>query len=65
MMIQKTPAEGAYCSLIAATAPSLDGVGGLYLVNGKAYKPGKAALDTAAAERLWKISEELTGLKRQ
>ncbi|MCD0158970.1 oxidoreductase [Deinococcus sp. 6GRE01] len=67
----KTPAQGASTSVWAATAPELDGVGGLFLedlqqstpLDGAnpsplfGYKPH--ALDGDSARRLWTLSEEL------
>ncbi|CAA2157999.1 Rhamnolipids biosynthesis 3-oxoacyl-[acyl-carrier-protein] reductase [Methylobacterium brachiatum] len=68
----KTPAQGAATQVWAATAPLLDGLGGLYcedcdvavqaeaadepFVGVKAY-----AADSEEAERLWALSVELTG----
>ncbi|MCJ2058299.1 SDR family NAD(P)-dependent oxidoreductase [Methylobacterium sp. J-048] len=67
----KTPAQGAATQVWAATAPQLDGLGGLYcedcdvavraeaadepFVGVKAY-----AVDPGEAERLWALSVELT-----
>lgn len=67
----KTPAQGAGTSVWAATAPELDGVGGLFLEDLQqstpldeaspsplfGYKPH--ALDADSARRLWTLSEEL------
>lgn len=67
----KQPAQGAATQVWAATAPELEGRGGLYLedchvagpspeVNAPAgYAPW--ALDAAGAERLWGMSEEMVG----
>lgn len=61
--------EGAATQLYAATAPELDGKGGLYLedcqVSGVEPCPGGAgcapwAFDDAGAARLWMLSEEWT-----
>jgi len=67
----KTPEQGASTSVWAATAPELEGIGGLYLENcGQAPPFDKAnpaigvlphALDPEAAERLWGLSVETTG----
>lgn len=67
----KTPEQGASTSVWAATAPELEGIGGLYLENcGQAPPFDKAspfegvlphALDPEAAERLWALSVETTG----
>ncbi len=67
----KTPEAGAATSVWAATAPELEGQGGLYLddcqiasVRTSADDPGgyeAYARDPAAARRLWTVSEELVG----
>ena len=68
----KTPAQGASTSVWAAVGEELEGVGGLYLENlaeAEPYQPGARfgvaphALDPEAAERLWALSEETTGVK--
>jgi NAD(P)-dependent dehydrogenase (short-subunit alcohol dehydrogenase family) len=67
----KTPAQGASTSVWAAVGPELEGVGGLYLENlaqarawGEEPMAGVMpyALDPEAAERLWILSEETTGI---
>jgi hypothetical protein len=67
----KTIPVGAATSVYAATAPELDGKGGLYLddchiapINDDAATPGGVrsyALDPEAAKRLWAVSEEMVG----
>ena len=67
----KTPAQGASTSVWAAVGEELEGVGGLYLENleeAPPYDGGRTgvaphALDPEAAERLWALSEETTGVK--
>jgi NAD(P)-dependent dehydrogenase (short-subunit alcohol dehydrogenase family) len=70
--LRMKPVEaGAATSVYAATAPELEGRGGLYLedcgVAGVDDAPGATrgvrsyALDPAAAERLWSLSEKLVG----
>jgi NAD(P)-dependent dehydrogenase (short-subunit alcohol dehydrogenase family) len=67
----KTPAQGASTSVWAAVGEELEGVGGLYLENlaqAPPYDGGRVgvaphALDPEAAERLWALSEETTGVK--
>ncbi|MFO0547731.1 MAG: SDR family oxidoreductase [Polyangiaceae bacterium] len=54
-----TPEKGARTSLFVALDPSLDGVTGKYFASSKEKKPGAAALDDAAAERLLAISSDL------
>jgi NAD(P)-dependent dehydrogenase (short-subunit alcohol dehydrogenase family) len=66
----KTPAQGASTSVWAAVGDELEGVGGLYLENlaqAPPYEGGRVgvaphALDPEAAERLWALSEETTGV---
>jgi len=68
----KTPEQGASTSVWAAVGPELEGVGGLYLENcGEAAPFDRAnpfvgvmdyALDPAAADQLWALSEEVTGV---
>jgi NAD(P)-dependent dehydrogenase (short-subunit alcohol dehydrogenase family) len=57
----KSTEDGARTSLHLATAPELTSVSGLYFVDSKETKPGKSALDDAAAERLWAESVKLVG----
>lgn len=67
----KSVEAGAATSVWAATAPELKGKGGLYLEDchiAEPVQPGVQehgyyayALDPAASDRLWRISERLTG----
>lgn len=66
----KTIPQGAATSCWAATAPELDGTGGVYCedchvaaVDNESSAGGvrSYALDPQAAERLWALSEQLTG----
>jgi NAD(P)-dependent dehydrogenase (short-subunit alcohol dehydrogenase family) len=69
----KSVAAGAATEVYAATAPELEGKGGAYLADCqiapiseqptdmKGVRP--YALDPAAAERLWTVSEEMVGQK--
>jgi len=69
----KSPEQGAATSVWAALAPELEGVGGLYLENCNQALPWTEsnpfegvlphALDPEAAERLWVVSEETTGVR--
>jgi NAD(P)-dependent dehydrogenase (short-subunit alcohol dehydrogenase family) len=63
----KTPEQGAATSMLVATSPLLEGVGGRYFedcneagLNQPGTRRGVAAyaLDPAAAERLWQVSVE-------
>lgn len=66
----KTIPQGAATQLFAATAPELEGKGGLYLedcqISGTSACPGGIgcapyALDPEAASRLWEVSESAVG----
>ena len=67
----KSVEQGAATSVWAATSPSLEGKAGLYLEDCQIAQPvtednpaiGYAphALDEAAAEKLWLLSEEIVG----
>lgn len=67
----KTVPSGAATSTWAATAPELEGRGGLYLEDCHVAELRKSpedeggveawALDAAAAEKLWRVSEEMVG----
>ena len=70
---RKTTEQGASTSVLLATSPLLDGIGGRYFVNNQEAvvvdRPtndmtGVApyALDPANAERLWDVSQELLGI---
>ena len=54
-----TPEKGAACSLHVATAPELSKVTGEYFEKSQIKLAAKDALDEAAQERLWKLSEAL------
>jgi NAD(P)-dependent dehydrogenase (short-subunit alcohol dehydrogenase family) len=56
-----SPEKGAACSLHVATAPELSKVTGEYFEKSRIKLAAKAALDEAAQERLWKLSEDLLG----
>jgi hypothetical protein len=69
----KTTEQGAATSVWAALGDELEGVGGLYLENCNQALPWTEAnpfegvlphaLDQDAAERLWAVSEETTGVR--
>jgi NAD(P)-dependent dehydrogenase (short-subunit alcohol dehydrogenase family) len=56
-----SPEKGARTSVHVATAPELGAVTGRYFQDCKERLPAAAGRDDAAAERLWRISEEMTG----
>ncbi|WP_437323391.1 SDR family oxidoreductase [Sorangium sp. So ce381] len=54
-----TPEQGAECSLHVATAPELAGVTGEYFEKSRIKPAAAEALDEAAQERLWALTEAL------
>ncbi len=52
--------KGARTQIRAASDPALESVTGTYLVRQRETKPPRAALDEAAARRLWEESERIT-----
>lgn len=59
-----TPEQGALTSIHLASAPELETTSGMYFAKSRLRRPSRAALDRAAALRLWEVSEQLTGLVR-
>jgi retinol dehydrogenase 12 len=55
-------ASGARTSIYLASSPDVDGVTGQYFSRCRVITPSDAALDDAAAARLWNVSAELTGV---
>lgn len=60
----KTPVQGAFTTLVAATDPALEGVNGAYLANSVIAdaKLSTVATNDAVAAELWSRSEALVGL---
>jgi retinol dehydrogenase 12 len=58
-LIAVTPEKGAETSIFLAESPEVEGVTGAYFSGCRQVGPSPRALDDEAAERLWRISEEL------
>lgn len=56
-----TPEKGAETAVYLASSPEVEGVTGKYYAFKKAIRSNPVSYDQAAQERLWKVSEELTG----
>ena len=56
----KTVAQGAATACYVATSPELKGVSGKYFEDCRSVTPEAHMLDDAMAERLWRVSEQLT-----
>ncbi len=59
----KTPIQGAETIVFLASSPGVDGSTGGYYVNRKKKRPSGAALDNEAAEKLWRLSCQYTGIE--
>ena len=55
-------ATGARTSVYLASSPDVSGITGQYFYKCQATSPSKAALDEAAAARLWEVSAAMTGV---
>lgn len=60
---QISPEKGAETTLYLVTSPEVEGVTGGYFSKRKPARTSSAARDQAAAERLWAISELMTGVR--
>lgn len=60
-LVLLSPEQGARTSLRVATAPELATTTGAYFEKGRASAASPRALDTAAQDRLWSLSERLVG----
>ncbi len=58
-----TPEQGARTSIYLASSPEVEGVSGRYFHECREVHSSKASHDEGAAARLWRISEDLTGLR--
>lgn len=58
-----SPEDGAKTSLLLASSPELEGVTGKYYSSEKEVRTSRGSYDKSAAERLWDLSEELTGIR--
>jgi retinol dehydrogenase 12 len=61
-LFAKSPEEGAETSIYLAASPDVESTTGAYFVDKQAVPSSPASYDEAAAERLWEISAQLTGL---
>ena len=54
----------SFSSLYAATSPELNQIGGKYIFNSRFVTSSPVSHDLDTAEKLWDISEILTGFKQ-
>ena len=58
-----SPSQGASTGVYLASSPDVAGKSGKYFVKQEETTPSVAALDDKSAQRLWTLSEEMTGLQ--
>jgi NAD(P)-dependent dehydrogenase (short-subunit alcohol dehydrogenase family) len=56
--------QGARTLVYLASSPEVEGVSGQYFIRCRRRTPSRAARNEELAERLWQVSEELTGVKK-
>ena len=64
-LFSTTPEKGAETSVYLASSSEVEGVTGQYFANKKPVASSKASYDEASAKRLWRVSEEMTGLSEE
>ena len=57
-----SPEQGAETLIYLATSPEVEGMSGKYFVKQRPVESSRASYDQEAAQRLWQLSAELTGL---
>lgn len=57
------PEKGAETAVYLASSPEVDGVTGKYFAFKKAIRSNPVSYDEAVQERLWQVSEQLTGVR--
>jgi NAD(P)-dependent dehydrogenase (short-subunit alcohol dehydrogenase family) len=60
-----SPEQGAQTSIFLAASPEVEGVNGKYFANRRAQTSSSVSYDRTLQERLWTMSEELTGMAVQ
>lgn len=60
----RSPEQGADTVLYLASSPEVEGVTGGYFASRRPRRSSKRSYDRELARRLWRVSEELTGLRQ-
>jgi NAD(P)-dependent dehydrogenase (short-subunit alcohol dehydrogenase family) len=61
-LVALSPEQGARTSIYLASSPDVEGISGQYFVKEKPATSSPQSRDQAAAERLWRLSVEMTGV---
>jgi NAD(P)-dependent dehydrogenase (short-subunit alcohol dehydrogenase family) len=64
-LIAGRPEQGGRKTVYVASSPELEDVTGVYFKDNRITPPADLATDDALAERLWKVSEELTSISTE
>jgi NAD(P)-dependent dehydrogenase (short-subunit alcohol dehydrogenase family) len=64
-LLALSPEKGARTSIYLASSPEVEGVSGRYFVKEKPVTSSAQSRDQSAAERLWRLSVEMTGVGDQ
>lgn len=59
------PEQGAETAVYLATSPEVEGVTGKYFDKKRDTRSNEISYDTATAQRLWEISEQLAGIAKE
>lgn len=62
--LQKSPPAGAYTNVYCATSNDVKQLNGEYFSNSESFPTNEHSNNLIDAEKLWKLSEELVGLKK-
>jgi retinol dehydrogenase-14 len=60
----RSPEQGADTPVWLASSPEVEGVTGGYYLRRRARRSSRRSYDTELTRRLWRVSEELTGLRQ-
>jgi NAD(P)-dependent dehydrogenase (short-subunit alcohol dehydrogenase family) len=60
-LVAISPEQGARTSIYLASSPDVEGTTGRYFVKERPAESSRPSRDPAAAQRLWNLSEEMTG----
>mmetsp|Transcript_16449 Transcript_16449/g.20098 ORF Transcript_16449/g.20098 Transcript_16449/m.20098 type:complete len:441 (-) Transcript_16449:569-1891(-) len=64
VILQKTPEAGAYTNVYCATSDDAQQYNGEYLSNSQVFKTNEFANDVEAGKELWRLSEQMVGIKK-
>jgi retinol dehydrogenase-14 len=63
-LFMRTPEQGAETPVYLASSPDVEGVTGKYFANKQEKRSSPRSYDVELGQRLWRVSEELTGIRQ-